>query len=80
MLEYVLLVADGCENCRVYPTVLGTKPTLTSDLWALPLGEDRVLVIKNGAIMDDNLWFLEVCILIYRISFNFYGFEVIRME
>ncbi|KAL2923636.1 Guanylate kinase 2 [Bienertia sinuspersici] len=44
----------------VYPTVLGTKPNLSSDLWTLPLGEDRVLMIKNGAITDDNLWFLEV--------------------
>ena len=48
------------DNCRVYPTVLGTKPSLSSDYWALPLGEDRVLVLTNGADVEDNLWFLEV--------------------
>ncbi|XP_021724105.1 guanylate kinase 2-like [Chenopodium quinoa] len=53
-------VFDNSLENWVYPTVLGTKPSLSSDLWALPLGEDRVLVIKNGASTDDNLWFLEV--------------------
>ncbi|KNA07494.1 hypothetical protein SOVF_171200 [Spinacia oleracea] len=53
-------VFDNSLEKWVYPTVLGTKPELSSDLWALPHGEDRVMVIKNGAITDDDLWFLEV--------------------
>lgn len=32
----------------------------------MPLGEDRILVIKNGATMDDSLWFLEVGLLSYE--------------
>ncbi|XP_057547639.1 guanylate kinase 2-like [Amaranthus tricolor] len=53
-------VFDNSLEDWVYPTVLGTKPSLSSDYWALPLGEDRVLVLTNGADVEDNLWFLEV--------------------
>lgn len=53
-------VFDKSLEKWVYPTVLGTKPPLSSVFWALPVGEDRVFVIKNGAISDDNHWFLEV--------------------
>lgn len=70
-------VFDNFLGEWVYPTVLGTKPTLTSDLWALPLGEDRVLVIKNGAIMDDNLWFLEVDTPIVRHQKKLLGSNVV---
>lgn len=59
-LSFGVKVFDNSLDNWVYPTVLGTMPNLSSDLWALPLGEDRVLVIKNGAITDNNLWFLEV--------------------
>jgi len=53
------------ENCRECPTVLGTKPTMGPDLWSFPVGEDRVLVIKNGSMADDSIWFLEVRFLMY---------------
>ncbi|CAO2822202.1 unnamed protein product [Amaranthus hypochondriacus] len=70
-------VFDNSLGDWVYPTVLGTKPTLSSDHWSMPLGEDRILVIKNGATMDDSLWFLEVNTPYVRRQKNLLGTNVV---
>ncbi|KAJ7976804.1 Guanylate kinase [Quillaja saponaria] len=42
------------------PTVLGNKPTLCKGHSAVPLNDDRILIIKRGSTPDDHTWFLEV--------------------
>ncbi|XP_045793344.1 guanylate kinase 2-like isoform X2 [Trifolium pratense] len=43
----------------VHPTVLGTKP-LSCKGHSAVLCENRILVLKKGSKLDDQIWFLEV--------------------
>lgn len=58
----------SCCNCRVIPTVLGTKPESGNGHSAVLLNDDRILIIKWGSNFDDCIWFLEVSILNDHIS------------
>ncbi|KAJ8449861.1 hypothetical protein Cgig2_001517 [Carnegiea gigantea] len=66
--------STGMWEC---PTVLGTKPTMSCDLWAFPVGEDRILVIKNSSMTDDSIWFLEVDTPFVRQQRNMLGSNVV---
>lgn len=44
----------------VVPTVLGTIPQTCQGHSAVPLNEDRIMIIKNDSTPDDCIWFLEV--------------------
>lgn len=70
-------VFDNSIGKWVSPKVLGTKPTMSSDHWALPLGEDRILVIKNGSTAGDSIWFLEVDTPIVRQQSKVLGSKVV---
>lgn len=70
-------VFDNSIGKWVYPKVSGTKPTASSNHWALPLGEDRILVIKNGSMADDSFWFLEVDTPIVRQQSKVLGSKVV---
>ncbi|KAK9664342.1 hypothetical protein RND81_14G034800 [Saponaria officinalis] len=61
----------------VYPTVLGTKPAVTSHHWSVPIGNDRILVIKNGTTADDTFWFLEVDTPFVKQQKQFLGSDVV---
>ncbi|KAK4755409.1 hypothetical protein SAY87_009166 [Trapa incisa] len=59
-LSVRVLVRDKSAAQWIYPTVLGTKPRNIKGFSAVPLGQDRVLIIKKGANPGDCFWFLEV--------------------
>ncbi|KAJ7972231.1 Guanylate kinase [Quillaja saponaria] len=59
------------------PTVLGTKPTLSKGHSAVPLNDDRILIIKRGSTPDDHTWFLEVDSQYVRKQKKVLGTEVV---
>jgi len=61
----------------VNPTVLGTKPKPCKGHSAVPLNEDRILVIQKGTSLDDGVWFLEVDTQYVREQRKILGTEVV---
>ena len=45
---------------RVVPTVLGTQPTLTKSQSAIPVNDEKILIIEKGVPLNESIWFLEV--------------------
>ena len=42
------------------PTVLGTQPTLTKSQSAIPVNDEKILIIEKGDPLTESIWFLEV--------------------
>ncbi|KAG8646752.1 hypothetical protein MANES_09G025300v8 [Manihot esculenta] len=59
------------------PTVLGTKPKPCKGHSAVPLNDDRILIIKKGSAPDDCIWFLEVDTKYVREQKKDLGTEVV---
>ncbi|KAL5744023.1 hypothetical protein ACOSQ2_027139 [Xanthoceras sorbifolium] len=53
-------IYDKSTGRWVIPTVLGIEPKSCKGHSAVPVNEDRILVIKKGSTSDDCIWFLEV--------------------
>ncbi|KZV14499.1 guanylate kinase 2 [Dorcoceras hygrometricum] len=55
-------IREGLSNrlCRLFPTVLGTKPELSKGHSAILLDDERILFIKADSTSDDCFWLLEV--------------------
>jgi guanylate kinase len=45
---------------RVVPTVLEKQPTLTKSMSAIPVNDDKILIVEKGVPLIDTFWFLEV--------------------
>lgn len=59
-LSFGVQIFDQTSGERVCPKVLGTIPKPGKGFSAVPLNEDRILIIKKGSTPDDFAWFLEV--------------------
>jgi len=70
-------VLDHSRGGWVNPTVLGTKPKPCKGHSAVPLNEDRILVIQKGTSLDDGVWFLEVDTQYVREQRKILGTEVV---
>ncbi|GAV57290.1 Guanylate_kin domain-containing protein [Cephalotus follicularis] len=70
-------IFDEISGNWVMPTVLGTKPKPGKGLSAVPLNEDRILIIKKGSTSDDCIWFLEVDTEYVRNQKKSLGTEVV---
>jgi guanylate kinase len=42
------------------PTVLGNQPTLTKLMSAIPVNDEKILIVEKGVPLIDSFWFLEV--------------------
>ncbi|XP_031397191.1 guanylate kinase 1 [Punica granatum] len=68
---------DKSAGQWINPTVLGTKPGTCKGHSAVPLGQDRILVVKKGSNPDDCLWLLEVDTHYVREQRKLHGTKVI---
>ncbi|KAM0937657.1 putative guanylate kinase [Dioscorea sansibarensis] len=59
------------------PTVLGRKPVACNLHSAIPVNDDRILVLKNDSPSYDSLWFLEVDTPFVREQKKVLGTEVV---
>lgn len=59
------------------PTVLGVKPTPCKLHSAVPVNEDRILVLKSNTATDDCFWFLEVDTRFVKEQKKILGTEVV---
>lgn len=48
------------NDCRINPTVLGTKPKTSKHHSAVLLNDDRMLVLRGDSTSSECFWFLEV--------------------
>ncbi|XP_052174480.1 guanylate kinase 2-like isoform X2 [Diospyros lotus] len=58
--EFSLNQLVNGQFCRAVPKVLGTKPNQCKGHAAVPLDEERILVVRGDSTLDDCAWFLEV--------------------
>ncbi|KAM1396570.1 hypothetical protein ACFX2I_014249 [Malus domestica] len=70
-------ILDQSSGEWINPTVLGTKPKPSKGHSAVLLGEDRILITKNGSSADDFAWFLEVDTQYVRQQKKILGTEVV---
>ncbi|XP_008786141.2 guanylate kinase 1-like [Phoenix dactylifera] len=53
-------IFDKSTGKWLIPTVLGTKPRPSNGHSAVPVNDDRILILKADCSADDCFWFLEV--------------------
>lgn len=70
-------IFDRSMSKWVVPTVLGAKPKASMYHSAVSLDEDRILVIRGNAAINDCFWFLEVNTAFIREQRTRLGNEVV---
>jgi len=56
----IVKILDKLTQTWVVPTVLGTQPTLTKSQSAIPVNDEKILVIEKGVPLNESVWFLEI--------------------
>ncbi|RLN28652.1 guanylate kinase 1-like [Panicum miliaceum] len=56
----IIKILDKLTQTWVVPTVLGTQPTLTESQSAIPVNDEKILIIENGVPLNESIWFLEI--------------------
>ncbi|KAM7272121.1 hypothetical protein ACFE04_031335 [Oxalis oulophora] len=77
ILEVEVKIFDKTSGEWIIPTVMGIKPKAARGYSAIPINEDRILIIKKGSTSDDCIWFLEVNTQYVRDQGKSLGTEVV---
>ncbi|RLM98416.1 guanylate kinase 1-like [Panicum miliaceum] len=56
----IIKILDKLTQTWVVPTVLGTQPTLTESQSAIPVNDEKILIIEKGVPLNESIWFLEI--------------------
>jgi len=56
----VVKIHDKLTHTWVVPTILGKQPLLTKSQSAIPVGDEKILVIEKGVPLNESIWFLEI--------------------
>ncbi|KAJ0973607.1 hypothetical protein J5N97_015572 [Dioscorea zingiberensis] len=70
-------VFDRSTGEWLVPTVLGVRPTSCKLHSAIPVNEDRILLLKSNSAPDDCFWFLEVDTRFVKEQKKVFGTEVV---
>ncbi|WVZ90392.1 hypothetical protein U9M48_036699 [Paspalum notatum var. saurae] len=73
----VVKILDKLTQTWVVPTVLGTQPMLTNSQSAIPVNDEKILVIEKGVPLNESIWFLEIDTPFVKHQQKIKGMEVV---
>ncbi|KAL6842164.1 hypothetical protein ACP4OV_028143 [Aristida adscensionis] len=53
-------ILNKLTQAWIVPTVLGKQPTLTKLHSAIPVNDEKILIVEKGVPLNDSVWFLEI--------------------
>ncbi|CAL4891963.1 unnamed protein product [Urochloa decumbens] len=60
--------------------VLGTQPTLTKSQSAIPVNDEKILIIEKGVPLNESIWFLEIDTPFVKQQRKIKGTEVVSLS
>ncbi|GJM95549.1 hypothetical protein PR202_ga12298 [Eleusine coracana subsp. coracana] len=70
-------ILDKQAQTWVVPTVLGKQPSLSKSMSAIPVNDEKILIVENGVPLIHSFWFLEIDTPFVKEQQKIKGVEVV---